>query len=103
MLSERARIREMRLTKFWAAWTDEYLRNLPPAGCGSRRGELKVGTPVLIHEEKLPRLRWDMGVVTRVFHGRDGLVRSAEIRTSVGHKTRAVQRLHSLEIPPSCS
>ena len=102
VLSDRARIREMRMTKFWAAWTDEYLRNLPPAVRGSRQGELNVGTPVLIHEEKTPRLRWNMGVVTRLFRGRDGLVRSAEVRTGGGYRTRAVQRLHSLEIPPSC-
>ena len=69
---------------------------------GSRQGELNVGTPVLIHEEKTPRLRWNMGVVTRLFRGRDGLVRSAEVRTGGGYRTRAVQRLHSLEIPPSC-
>ena len=99
-LSDRARIREMRLTKFWAAWTDEYLRNLPPAVRGSRHGQLKVGTPVMIHEEKTPRMQWETGVVTRLFHGRDGLVRSAEVKTRVGNKTRAVQRLHSLELPP---
>ena len=98
-LSDRARIREMRLSKFWDVWTAEYLCNLPPAGRGSKQGELKVGTPVLIQEEKTPRMQWDMGVVTRLFPGRDGLVRSAEVRTRMGRKTRAVQRLHSLEIP----
>ena len=35
------------------------------------KGELKVATPVLIREKTL-RLRWELGVVTRLFHGRDG-------------------------------
>ena len=43
-LSERARIREMRLSKFWAAWTTEYLRNLPPAVRGKGQSKLEVGT-----------------------------------------------------------
>ena len=89
----------MRLTKFWAVWTDEYLHNLPPAVRGSRHGQLKVGTPGLVHEEKTPRMQWEVGVVTRLYHGRDGLVCSAEVKTRVGHKTRAVQRLHSLDLP----
>lgn len=102
-LSERARVCELRMTRFWSVWRDEYLRHLPPAGTGSPRGQLRVGDPVLIREDKVPRLQWDFGVVSRVFPGRDGRVRSAEVRTKGGLKTRAVQRLHSLEVPQSQS
>ena len=101
-LGIRARIREMRLAKFWAVWTEQYLRNLPPAVRGGEHG-LEEGTLVLVHEEKIPRLKWEVGVVSRLFPGRDGRVRSAEVRTSSGHKTRAVQRLHVLEVPGSPS
>ncbi|XP_043241030.1 uncharacterized protein LOC122391301 isoform X1 [Amphibalanus amphitrite] len=100
-LSDRARVCEMRLSKFWAAWRNEYLRTLPPAVSGKGQGKLEVGSPVLVHEEGTPRLKWDMGVVTRVFSGRDGLVRSAEVRTPGGLRTRSVQRLHNLEVLPS--
>ena len=37
-------------------------------------------------------------VVTKLFPGRDGVARSALVRTSSGMKTRAVQRLHDLEV-----
>ena len=101
VLGDRARVREMRLNKFWNAWTNDYLRNLPPAVRGKAQGDLAIGSLVLIHEEKTPRLSWEIGMVTRLFPGRDGRVRSAEVRTGRGLKTRAVQRLHSLELAPS--
>ncbi|KAF0290268.1 hypothetical protein FJT64_011480 [Amphibalanus amphitrite] len=52
----------------------------------------------LFQDENQPRFKWEMGVVTRLFPGRDGVPRSAEVRTCRGRKTRAVQRLHDLEI-----
>ena len=102
-LSERARICEMRLNKFWDVWTNDYLRNLPPAVRGKAHSDLTIGSLVLVHEEKIPRLLWETGVVTRLFPGRDGRIRSAEVRTGRGLKTRAVQRLHCLELAPSYS
>ena len=99
MLGERARIRERRLNRFWSVWSDEYLRNLPPAVSKFRpHGSLCEGSVVLVQNENVPRLRWELGVVTRLFPGRDGVVRSAEVRTANGSKTRAIQRLHSLEV-----
>ena len=54
---------------------------------------------VLVREDHLPRMRWMMGVGTKLFPGRDGQVRSAQVRTQGGQlKTRAVQRLHDLEL-----
>ena len=98
-LGGRARIREQRLNRFWSVWSDEYLRNLPPAVSKFRsRGKLCEGSVVLIQNENLPRLKWELAVVTRLFPGRDGVVRSAEVRTAGGKKTRPVQRLHDLEV-----
>ena len=45
-LSERARFREMRLNKFWDVWTNDYLRNLPPAVRGKAHGDLTTGSLV---------------------------------------------------------
>jgi len=98
-LSERARVREKRLSKFWSVWSGEYLRSLPSSVRKFRsQGELSVGSLVLLQEDNLPRLRWSQGVVTKLFMGRDGRIRSAEVRTSTGLKTRPVQRLHDLEV-----
>ena len=101
MLPERARVCERRLNRFWSVWSTEYLQNLPPSVRKfSSRGRLVVGSVVLVREDNTPRMKWVTGVVTKLYPGRDGLVRSAEIRTSKGLRTRAIQRLHDLELGP---
>ena len=98
-LRARSQVREKRLNKFWTVWSGEYVRNLPPSVRKFRpQGRLTEGSVVLLQDEKQPRVKWDLGVVTKLFPGRDGVSRSAEVRTSKGLKTRAVQRLHDLEI-----
>ena len=99
MLSDRAKLREKRLDRFWSVWMKEYVRNLPPAVRKFRpQGRLREGAVVLIEEDNVPRLQWDLGVVLKLLPGRDGIARSAEVRTARGRKTRAVQRLHDLEV-----
>ena len=59
---------------------------------------IKVGTVVLIREEGKSRLQWPLGVVTRVFEGRDGLIRAVELKAIKGLLTRTIQKLHKLEM-----
>ena len=46
----------------------------------------------------MPRMKWLLGVVSRLFPGRDGVARSIQVRTQRGLITRAVQRLCDLEV-----
>ena len=88
-----------RQNDFWVVWSDEYIRNLPPAFQKFRKeGNLEVGSMVLIREDNLPRMKWVMGRVERLHEGKDGLCRAADVKTSAGVKTRAIQRLYNLEI-----
>ena len=99
MLSERELLCRKKLDRFWKIWSDDYIRNLPPTVVKfQKRGQLKRGSVVLIHEENLPRLRWPVGVVVKVYPGRDGLVRAVHVKTKTGVYTRSVQRLHDLEL-----
>ena len=99
VLSEREVLRRKKLDRFWKIWSDDYIRNLPPTVVKfQKRGQLKEGSVVLIHEENLPRLRWPVGVVVKLYPGRDGLVRAVDVRTKTGVYTRSVQRLHDLEL-----
>ena len=98
-LSSRARLREKRLQKFWNVWSEDYLRNLPPDVRKFRtQGKLKEGSVCIIREDNMPRRKWLLGVVTKLFPGRDGVARSAQVRTERGLKTRAIQRLCDLEV-----
>ena len=81
--------RQQVLDHFWLVWSEEYIRNLPScARLVSGRGGLKVGAVVLIRDENRYRLKWPMGVVVELFPGRDGLVRSAKVKTTRGFLVR---------------
>ena len=99
-LSERVRVRERRLNRFWTVWRDEYLRNLPQSVRRfTSHGKLQPGSVVLIREDHVPRMKWELGTITKLYPGRDGVTRSAEVRTQGGQlRTRAVQRLCDLEL-----
>ncbi|XP_043244832.1 uncharacterized protein LOC122393157 [Amphibalanus amphitrite] len=98
-LSIRARLRRERLDRFWDIWSAEYLRQLPVTVRKFRQqGQLKVGSVALIRGDNVPRLMWPLGVVTRLHPGSDGVVRAVDLRTAKGVRTRAVQRLHDLEV-----
>ena len=88
------------LDQFWFSWTSDYIRNLPPAA-GVHGDSLQAGSVVLVQDESCARLQWPLGVVKTVFPGKDGLVRSAEIRTAKGLLKRPVQKLYNLEVTDS--
>jgi hypothetical protein len=91
--------RVQRLNDFWKVWSREYLCNLPPiVNKFKSKGDLKKGSLVLIKEDNTPRLCWPVGVVEKLYPGRDGLCRSVEIRTKRGVVTRSIQRLYDLEV-----
>ena len=58
---------------------------------------MKVGDVVLIHNDS-PRVNWKLALVTSSNRGRDGLVRSVNLRTANGTTNRPITRLHPLEV-----
>ncbi|XP_043207007.1 uncharacterized protein LOC122373228 [Amphibalanus amphitrite] len=98
-LAERELQRQDLLSRFWDVWQADYLKNLPHSVRKFKsRGRLQIGSVVLIREDNVPRLSWLMGVVQRLHPSSDGVVRSADVRTTRGVRTRPVQRLHDLEV-----
>ena len=93
-------VRSDRLERFWRVWRDEYVRNLPAVVPKfGTRGSVKVGSVVIIRRDNAPRLKWPMATVEQLNHGKDGVIRSVQVRTSDGRRTCcAVQRLHNLEL-----
>ena len=102
-LSDGEILRRQTLDKFWTVWSNDYIRNLPCVVKGfSPNCDLEKGDLVLVKEDNLTRLHWPLGVMVDVFPGKDGLIRSVNVKTSKGVITRPIQRLHYLEIS-SCS
>ncbi|XP_077560569.1 uncharacterized protein LOC144175361 [Haemaphysalis longicornis] len=91
--------RKQILHLFWNVWRKEYLGQLRSAYASKKTkgGVPGVGDVVLIREDR-PRLLWKTGIVTAVFPGRDGKIRSCEVRVPQGKTVkRPVQLLFPLE------
>ena len=95
-----AKVKEhgLALDHFWHIWSEDYIRNLPSLGNGRSKNDLSVGTVVLIREQGMPRLKWPMGLITKLLHGKDGLVRAVALKTVNGELLRPVQKIHKLEV-----
>ena len=89
------------LDKFQGRWSMEYLCKLPPGRGPDAKRKVQKGTVVVISEDKTQRLSWPVGVVTELFPGKDGRVRTVKVKTSKGSLIRPIQHLHDLEIIPA--
>ena len=89
------------LEHFWHLWQFEYIKELPKSQGSSTDHTLGVGSVVLMREQGLPKLQWPLAIVTKVFTGKDGIIRSVQLKTSKGLLCRSIQLLHDLEI--ACS
>ena len=56
----------------------------------------RAGDLVLIHDDG-PRSQWKLSKITGLHAGRDGLIRVATLKTSLGMTTRPVIKLYPLE------
>ncbi|XP_049875571.1 uncharacterized protein LOC126373455 [Pectinophora gossypiella] len=101
LISRQAWKKAIRLAdEFWARWVKEYLPNLLPRGPSNAFSNLHVGDLVMICDGNLPRGVWPRGRVVRVFPGKDGVVRVAEVRTSAGVLRRPARKLAKLDLTP---
>jgi len=82
---------------FWRRWTREYLSRLQqrPKWTGTNPN-LKVGDMVLLKEETLPVLQWNLARVIQVHPGPDHLVRVVTVKTSTGNYKRPIAKICKL-------
>ena len=59
---------------------------------------VKLGDVVLIQDAERNREKWNMGIVFKLFQGRDGVVRAVGLRGGKAFLERAVQHLFPLEL-----
>lgn len=85
-------------SQFWRRWIREYLPELQkrPKWLGVVRN-VQIGDLVLIMDENAPRGAWPLGLVLETTSGRDGLVRSAKLRTKSTVLVRPITKLVLLE------
>lgn len=85
---------------FWRRWRKEYLLELRSAHQSKpdKTSIVSKGDIVIVHEDKLPRHLWTLARITELYRGRDGHVRSCELRLPSGRVIRRpVQLVYPLE------
>uniref|UniRef100_A0ABD2W1X8 Integrase catalytic domain-containing protein n=1 Tax=Trichogramma kaykai TaxID=54128 RepID=A0ABD2W1X8_9HYME len=90
--------------RFWSRWSREYLNTLHQRHRWTQpRQNLQVGDLVVLLDSTLlrPDGRWPLGRVISVHPGKDGLVRTATVKTSTGTYQRSVTNLSILPLPES--
>lgn len=84
---------------FWKKWIKQYLPLLQKRNKWLRKNpNFQVGDLVLITDENLSRGKWPLARVTKVNTGRDGLVRSAHLKSRRGLLVRPITKLIHLEL-----
>ena len=91
-------------TQFWKRWAHEYLPLLQSRQKWFQvKPKVDVGDLVLIVDEPMPRGLRPLGIVKESKFGRDGLVRSAAIRTKNSQFRRPITNLVHLEGNQACT
>lgn len=93
-LSKFKRLQRM-VQHFWARWSKEYISELQQRTKWKQRfpSLLKPGCVVLVKEDGLPPLKWQLAVVHEVHPGTDGVVRAATVKTATSIFKRPVAKL----------
>lgn len=85
---------------FWTRWSREYLQTLQERQKWYvRNPDLVVGDMVVINSPARPPMAWQLGRVTEVHPGPDGVIRVATVKTIDGILKRPVVKL--LKLPTS--
>ena len=80
-LAEKWKERQAITENFWNAWKKEYLTDLRKYHNSIQEKEnIKVDSLCLVLTEKFTKRHWPIAAVNKLLYGRDGLVRSVEVR-----------------------
>ena len=86
------------MDEFWKRWIHEYLPTLQERKKWNKETKnIGVGDIVLLVDKDIPRGKWNLARVIDVNKGRDGLVRSAKVKTSSSEYTRPIVKMCLLE------
>ena len=99
----RKRARHLRRCKqvLWSRWSGEYLKLLRERHNLKHKTKdmaVQPGDVVLIQGPERNRGKWNVGIVTKLIKGRDGVVRAIWLRAGKSCLERAVQHLYPMEL-----
>ncbi|CAK5016320.1 unnamed protein product [Meloidogyne enterolobii] len=103
LINDWKRANEM-LNNFWAKWQTEYLSQLRERIDKHSQKRAKrnyfpnINEIVLIQDKNVPKNYWQMAKIVELIKSKDGLIRSAKIKSKGKTLTRAIALLYPLEL-----
>ncbi|XP_038106576.1 uncharacterized protein LOC119766213 [Culex quinquefasciatus] len=90
--------------QLWKKWSNLYLSDLHNRTKWTKQKDnVAVGTMVLLKDENLPPLKWQLGRVSDIHPGIDGNIRVVTVRTKDGSYQRAISKICILPIRDNLS
>ncbi|XP_076660338.1 uncharacterized protein LOC143363666 [Halictus rubicundus] len=84
---------------FWKRWSKEYIQQLNVRAKWVKGShDIKEGTVVILKDDRLPPLQWNLGRVLKIHPGTDDIIRAVTVQTSNGIYKRNVKQLAPLPI-----
>ena len=97
--SARWRLIQQQTQRFWTQWSSHYLqRQLSISKWHHPSNEIKVGSLVLITDERFPPSKWPLARVIALHPGKDGLTRVVTLRTATTSLVRPIAKLAVLNV-----
>ena len=66
---------------YWKGWIKEYLPLQFQSKWTKHRENMKIGDIVIIEEDNIEQSKWPLARVIQLFYGKDGIVRSLQLKT----------------------
>ncbi|XP_015127131.1 uncharacterized protein LOC107048476 [Diachasma alloeum] len=93
---------QQKLQGFWKRWSTGYLQRLQAISKWHHpTHQIRIGSLVLLTDERFPPAKWPLARVTALHPGSDGLTRVVTIRTAQTTLTRPIAKHVLLPISPS--
>ncbi|XP_051155785.1 uncharacterized protein LOC127278229 [Leptopilina boulardi] len=98
--TQRSKLITQKLQFFWSKWSSMYLqRQQSISKWHYPSNDIKVGSLVLLTDERFPPAKWPLARVLKLHPGKDGLTRVVTIKTATSRYQRPIHKLAILPIP----
>ena len=82
---------------YWKRWIKEYLPLTLQNKWTKHCKNMKIEDIVIIGKDNIKRLKWSLARVIKLFYGKDGVVRSVQLKTKDSTIHRSVAKLYVFE------
>ena len=91
---------QQKLQSFWKHWSSGYIQQLQSTSKWHHRtSDVKIGSLVLLSDERFPASKWPLARVLSLQPGSDGLTRVVTLKTATTTLKRPITKLVLLPVP----